>query len=188
MGKSFCLSEFEKWTVHYFKFLLNEGKFGEPSAHQTPVKYFIDFYKKGLLIRITYYLNKDLIDIELFRNPEKIRIVPRNYAEHISLEGLSAYHGHPPGYYQESMPCRIRWQVSLKELAALFRNYAMEIVLGRKWVSVDMVCRGARSFDLEEEAKDYKDRIRFFPYTAPRGPHSYPLDAGSRSIYCRPLI
>ena len=104
----------------------------------------VDFYRKGMLVRVSYCLKKKDIEVHLYRNPEKIKILPRNYKETTTLEALSAYQGNPPAVYWDLMPDKIGLRDSLDELAILFKKYAWTVTLGMEWISIDMVCHGRR--------------------------------------------
>jgi len=104
----------------------------------------VDFYRRGMLVRVSYRLKKKDLEVHLYRNPEKIKIIPRNYKETTTLEALSAYHRNTPADYRDLMPDKIGLRDSLDELAILFKKCALTVALGLEWISIDMVCHDHR--------------------------------------------
>jgi hypothetical protein len=140
----YYLDEFEKWGLENFDFLLKEEYFEKYSSDKDQYQYSLSFFKKGMIVCISYSLKNDYIDVNIFRDPEKFAVVPPNYDESVSLGNLAAYNGQPYTFYNSFMPEKIGMENSLQEVAKLFKQLAMDIIRGKEWVSINMVRKGAR--------------------------------------------
>ncbi len=93
-----------------------------------------------MTVRISYSLKNDYIDVDIFRDPEKNKLVPVNLKETSRLkypwQPIMATH---ILIIIALMPSAIGMEESLKKLAELFKEWALDIIRGKEWISIDML-------------------------------------------------
>ena len=132
--------EYKKSVLDAFEFLLTEENFEKSMSSETQYVCRVDFPRGDMLVRVEYSFKNDTIDILIHRHPETFPLIPMNLEETTSLGILLAYDHRPFSYYENMMPYKAGGiEASLKKLAETFRTCALDIIRGKKWVSVAMV-------------------------------------------------
>jgi hypothetical protein len=130
------LEEFDEITSRNFSYLLDLG-FGKSESERGYAMYYVSYSKNDLVVRIEYSIKNDYVNATIVQNPTK----PQDFGNDKCSVFLShLMHKYQPNYdYQRDylmiMPKEIGMAQSMEAVAMLFRQYAMDILLGKKWES-----------------------------------------------------
>lgn len=131
------LKEFDEIVSTNFEYLFNMG-FTKVQVERLHAMLYVRFIKNDLLVRIEYSIKNDHLNAIIIKNPLNAgdnRDTPENSVALFHL--MSKYQ---PNFdfnkdYEMLMPKEIGMLHSVKEIAQLFGEYAIDILLGKKWES-----------------------------------------------------
>jgi hypothetical protein len=131
------LKEFDEIVSTNFKYLFDIG-FTKVQVERLHAMFYARFIKNDLLVRIEYSIKNDYLNAIIIKNPPTEgdnRDTPENSVGLVHL--MSKYQ---PNFdvnkdYEKLMPKEIGMRHSVEAIAQLFGQYAIDILLGKKWES-----------------------------------------------------
>jgi hypothetical protein len=131
------LKEFDEIVSANFKYLFDMG-FTKVRVEKIHAMFYARFVKNDLLVRIEYSIKNDYLNAIIVKNPPTDgdnRDRPENSVDLRHL--MSRYQ---PNFdvnkdYDKLMPKEIGIRHSVEAIAQLFWQYAIDILLGKKWES-----------------------------------------------------
>ena len=139
MSVYYSLEKFEELVLANFNDVIKAEGFTQHTSNASQYKYYVYFKKKGMFVSVEYSLRNDYIDVNIFRDPEKYGVAPINLKETTSLSALMVYNNYLHTDYLDIMPSSIGIENSLKILSDKFREFAMKIIRGEEWISIEML-------------------------------------------------
>jgi hypothetical protein len=131
------LEEFDQMVSNNFSYLLELG-FTKTESEKVYAIFRVSYLKNDLVVRIDYSIKNDYLDVKIIKYPAVRKNDLPTSENSVGLPNLiSKYH---PNFdykrdYEMLMPKEIGMRQSIEVVSQLFGQYAIDILLGKKWES-----------------------------------------------------
>jgi hypothetical protein len=136
-GTMIELEEFDKIVSGNFGYLLDLG-FTKTQVERVHAMLYVSYLKNDLLVRIGYSIKNDYLDVFIIKNLASQNDYRNSPDTSVSLRHLMRKYQPNFDYkrdYEMLMPKEIGMTQSMETVSQLFGQYAIDILLGKKWES-----------------------------------------------------
>jgi hypothetical protein len=129
------LEEFDQMVSGNFSYLLDLG-FAKTQAERLSVIFRVSYLKNDFVVRIEYSIKNDYLDVMIIKYPTVRKNDLPNSQNSVGLPHLMRKYQPDFDYkrdYEMLMPKEIGMRQSMEAVSQLFGQYAIDILLGKKW-------------------------------------------------------